>query len=339
MIYWNKPMTFASIVVPAYNVQKTLAETLRSLLTQTHEAFEIVVVNDGSTDGTLAIAEQFTTDPRLRIISQANRGLAGARNTGIAAARGAVIGFCDADDLWAPNKLAAHVAHLAANPQVGVSYSGSALIDEDSNLLSQAQCPRLHEIVPEHIFTRNPVGNGSSPVIRRAVFDEIAFRPEQETERDWYFDETFRQSEDIECWLRIALSTDWTFEGVAGLLTLYRIRSDGLSAATDKQLDAWERMVKKLSADHAAFFDAHVSRARAYQYRYLARRAISDLDADRAAQLSRSWMAESRAPLVEEPVKSTATLAAATVLSLFGARVLGAVMCACAWACGPRARS
>lgn len=75
-------MTFATIVVPAYNVEKTLAETLASLLFQTHADFEIVLVNDGSTDGTLAIAEEFASDARLRIITQANRGLAGRAEYG-----------------------------------------------------------------------------------------------------------------------------------------------------------------------------------------------------------------------------------------------------------------
>lgn len=321
-------MTFASIVVPAYNVQKTLAETLISLLAQTHQAFEIVLVNDGSTDGTLDIARQFATDPRLRIITQANRGLAGARNTGIAAARGEVIGFCDSDDLWDPRKLAAHVAHLAANPHVGVSYSGSALIDDDSNSLGQAQRPRLADVDAAHVFARNPIGNGSAPVIRRAVFDEIAYRPAHETGRDWYFDETFRQSEDIECWMRIALNTGWAFAGVPGLLTLYRINNGGLSAATDKQLQSWERMVAKLATGHPGFVATHAPRARAYQYRYLARRAISDLDTARALQLSRAWIAESRAPLIEEPAKSVVTLAAAGMLSLFGGGVLGGAIVA-----------
>ena len=88
-------MTFASIVVPAFNVSATLAETLTSLLAQTYASFEIIVVDDGSTDDTPLIAARFARDRRVRVIRQANRGLAGARNTGIAAARGDVIGFCD----------------------------------------------------------------------------------------------------------------------------------------------------------------------------------------------------------------------------------------------------
>lgn len=86
-------MTFASIIMPAFNVQATMRETLAALLTQTYASYEVIIVDDGSTDCTPGIAAQFAADPRVRVIRQANRGLAGARNTGIAAARGDVIGF------------------------------------------------------------------------------------------------------------------------------------------------------------------------------------------------------------------------------------------------------
>jgi hypothetical protein len=158
------------------------------------------------------------------------------------------------------------------------------------------------------------------------VLDDIAYRPAHETARDWYFDETFRQSEDIECWLRIALSTDWVFEGILGLLTHYRVNAGGLSAATDRQLAAWERMVAKLTPLNPAFFAVHTPVARAYQLRYLSRRAISDLDAPRALALTRAWIAQSRMPLFEEPSKSVVTLVANLVLSLLGPKVLGRVM-------------
>lgn len=163
-------------------------------------------------------------------------------------------------------------------------------------------------------------------MIRRAVLEEIAYQPRQDPARDWYFDETFRQSEDIECWMRIALTTRWAFEGVAGLLTQYRISTGGLSAATDKQLAAWERMVEKLTPLNPAFFEVKTPVARAYQLRYLCRRAISDMDANRAYTLSKEWMAQSRVPLMEEPVKSVVTLAAAAFLSLVGPATLARVM-------------
>lgn len=311
-------MIFASIIVPAFNVEATIARTLTALLAQTYIAFEIIIVDDGAVDRTNEIARSFTDDPRVRVIRQVNRGLAGARNTGIAAARGDVIGFCDADDLWMPEKLARHIAHLEANPQVGISYSGSALIDDDGQLLGQAQTPMLKGVNASVIFKRNPIGNGSALVIRREVLEAIGYEPRQEVDRIWYFDETFRQSEDIECWLRIALTTEWQFEGIEGLLTHYRVNATGLSAATDKQLAAWERMVTKLEPLNPAFFAVTLPAARGYQLRYLCRRAISDLDGPRAARLRTAWLAQSRIPLIEEPLKSAVTVCASYILSAFG---------------------
>ena len=319
-------MPLASIIVPSYNVAATLPDTVLALLSQTCPDFEIIIVDDGSTDETAQIANSFMTDPRVRLLQQRNRGLAGARNTGIAAAKGGYIGFCDADDIWEPKKLATHIAHLQRNAEVGVSYSGSALIDEAGHMTGMAQKPRLNGVTAAHILKRNPVGNGSAPVIRRAVFDAIAYRPKNETERDWYFDETFRQSEDIECWLRIALTTDWEFAGVDGLLTRYRIASGGLSAATDRQLAAWERMIEKLSMLAPQFFAKHTAAARAYQLRYLCRRAVSDLDATRAMALGAQGLKTSIRPLIEEPAKSLVTIAATLVLRVAGKRTIQSLM-------------
>lgn len=315
-------MPLVTVVVPAFNVSRTLHETLCALQAQTFEDFEIIVVDDGSCDATAQVAAAFLSDPRVRLVQQRNRGLAGARNSGIAAAQGSLIGFCDADDIWEPGKLAAHVRHLQSDATVGVSYAGSSLIDDDGNHLRQKQQPWLRGIDAAHIFKRNPIGNGSSPVIRRAVFDAIAFRPTAETERDWYFDEAFRQSEDIECWLRIALTTDWRFEGVPGLLTRYRISAGGLSASTERQHIAWECMVAKLAPLAPDFFARHTPAARAYQLRYLARRAISDLDAKRSMQLVLAFLKQSVRPLCEEPVKSGITVAAALVLQFGGKQAL-----------------
>lgn len=314
-------MPIASIIVPAYNAAKTLSETLKSLSAQTFRDLEIIVVDDGSSDATAEIACSHG-DPRLRLVRQINRGLAGARNTGIAHARGMFIGFCDADDLWMPDKLVAHVAHLETNPLVGLSYSGSALIDDASRPLGLSQRPRLRNITPQHVFKRNPVGNGSAPVMRRAALDAIAWRPTQEQARDWWFDESFRQSEDIECWLRLALSTDWQIEGVRGALTLYRINDTGLSANTDAQFASWERIVSKLTPLNPAFFAKHAPAARAYQLRYLSRRAISARDGAAAWRLAYESACCSLRPVVEEPVKTLVTLCAAAVLTALGPKML-----------------
>lgn len=317
-------MPTASIVIPAYNVAATIRATVESALSQSFDSFEVIVVDDGSTDETPRILAGID-DPRLCVIRQANRGLAGARNGGIAAARGRYVGFLDGDDLWAPGKLAAHVAHLDANPDVGVSFSASSLIDGDDRLLGLHQSPKLCDIAPNDILRRNPVGNGSAPVIRRTALDAIAWRPEDETERDWWFDETFRQSEDIECWMRIALLTDWQFEGLAAPLTLYRVNPGGLSANLCRQHETWERMMAKVREANPAFAALNERPARAYQLRYLARRAVSSRDGAVALGLLARASRQSAEPLLREPVKTLTTLAAAAALSILGAGVFAAI--------------
>ncbi|WP_170365796.1 glycosyltransferase family 2 protein [Ruegeria arenilitoris] len=311
-------MPQSSIIVPAYNTAATLAETLASLLSQTLDDFEIIIVDDGSQDETPAIARAHATDPKVRVIRQENRGLAGARNTGIAAARGEFVGFCDADDLWLPEKLATHVRHLQAEPDVAISYSGSAMIDEGGRLMRVRQSPRLRDVTAAHVLKRNPIGNGSAAVMRKSALLDLAYRPAFETKRDWVFDETFRQSEDIECWLRLMLTTDWQIGGVPGLLTRYRIHATGLSAALDRQLQAWERMVDKLRPLNPEFFARHEAAARAYQLRYLARRAVSNLDAHKAWELAQRSVSTSALPVIEEPAKTLTTIIAAAALRAVG---------------------
>ncbi|GGG65032.1 glycosyl transferase [Salipiger pallidus] len=312
-------MPYASIIVPAYNAARTLPETLGSLSAQFYRDYEIVVVDDGSTDDTATLTEAHALrDRRIRLVRQVNRGLAGARNTGIAAATGEVVGFCDADDLWRPEKLAQHVGHLESIPEIGLSFAGSRLIDGASRDTGHAQRPRLRHISAAHVFKRNPVGNGSAPVFRRAALEALAWRPATETRRDWVFDETFRQSEDIECWLRLALTTDWVIEGLPGLLTDYRVHGVGLSANVTAQLASWERMVTKLRPLSPDFFARHEAAARAYQLRYLARRAVSAGDGATAVRLVGEAFASSVRPLLEEPVRSLTTIGAAHLTARFG---------------------
>ncbi len=307
-------MPRASIVVSAYNTLKTLPETVSSLLAQDFDGFEVLVVDDGSTDGTAdwVLAHP---DPRLRLVRQLNRGLAGARNGGIAEALGEYIGFCDGDDLWEPEKLSEHVAFLEANPAVGLTYSGSSLIDEVGAPLGLSQSPKAGRVTARDVLLRNPVGNGSTPVLRRACLDDIQFRPKGETRSQW-FDESFRQSEDIECWLRIALTTRWVISGTDAPLTRYRIVSSGLSANVLRQFETWLRVAERVQQVAPDFARLHLPAAKAYQLRYLARRAVT-LGAGRTALalMLRSNVA-SLHPLWHEPAKTLTTFAAACVVSL-----------------------
>lgn len=313
-------MTRATIVVPAYNTLATLPATVASLLAQTHDDFEVVVVDDGSSDGTAdwVLAHP---DSRVRLVRQLNRGLAGARNGGIAATTSTYIGFCDGDDLWEPDKLARHVAFLDAHPRVGLTYSGSALVDGSGAPLGISQTPKTTDITAQDVLLRNPVGNGSAPVLRRACLDDIMFRPAGEM-RDQWFDESFRQSEDIECWLRIALTTTWDIAGTDEPLTRYRIVSTGLSANLMKQYDTWTRVAERVKEIAPDFARAHLPAARAYQLRYLARRAVTLGSGGTALRLMLRSLQSSWHPIWNEPAKTLSTLGAALVMAVGGGAIV-----------------
>lgn len=111
-----------SVIIPTFNHATYLPEALQCVLGQTYASFEIIVVNDGSTDATAEVVKQFD-DPRIRYIEQDNRGATSARNTGIRASCGELIALLDADDLWHPEKLQLHADFLLQHPEVGVSYN------------------------------------------------------------------------------------------------------------------------------------------------------------------------------------------------------------------------
>lgn len=293
-----------SVVIPMYNVAQYINEALDSVLAQTFTDFEVICVDDGSPDNAVALVCEYD-DPRITVLRQKNRGLSGARNSGIAAARGQYVALLDADDRWDPNKLQAHVEHLDANPAIGVSYCPSLFMDDEGELMGIGQFPKLTDITQKHVFCRNPVGNGSAPVLRKATFDAIAFERDGRT---MYFDENLRQSEDIECWTRISLDTDWGFEGIEGAYTHYRVNMGGLSANLDKQLESWKNAMQHLRAKHEGFFAKHYQLALAYQYRYLTRRAIQS--GNRLGALLNFKRALQCSPKIftEEPARSINTL-------------------------------
>lgn len=117
-----------SVIIPAYNVESFICDTLRSVLEQSHEVFEILVVDDGSKDCTATIAE--SVDKRVSVIRQTNAGASAARNKGLARARGDVIAFLDADDLWESSKIEQQLVYLEANPEVGSVASSFTVFGE-----------------------------------------------------------------------------------------------------------------------------------------------------------------------------------------------------------------
>src|ERR671932_2783531 len=157
-------MKKVSVIIPAYQVENYIGAAIQSVVEQTYDNWELLIIDDGSPDRSVEVCRQFT-DPRIKIISQENRGLAGARNTGIRNAQGEYLAFLDGDDVWFSEKLEKHVEHLENSPAVGVSFSPSGFIDEAGNAKGTYLKPKLREISPASLLRDNSIGNGSAAVV------------------------------------------------------------------------------------------------------------------------------------------------------------------------------
>lgn len=305
-----------SVVMPMYNVQKYVAKAIDSVLAQTYSQFELICVNDGCTDDTMEIVKRYE-DPRIRIINQSNMGLSAARNTGIQWSRGLYVALLDSDDFWSPNKLQRHFQHFRNNPNMGVSYSASKFVNDSGEELGIGQYPKLDNISPADIFCRNPIGNGSAAVLRKSMLMQLAtYEHKHGTQRLVCFDERLRQSEDVEFWLRAALTSKWEFKGIGEGLTYYRVNASGLSANLTKQFSAWKLSVANNRHLNPTFFDNWTSLASAYQKRYLARRAIQSRNTVTALSFSVGAIYTNWRILKDEPSRTLTTLAAACLCCL-----------------------
>ncbi|MFM6395643.1 glycosyltransferase family 2 protein [Planktothrix sp.] len=165
-------MPLISVVIPTYNAEKTIEETIHSVLNQTVSDLELIVVNDGSTDSTLEIISKFT-DPRLKVFSYPHSGANSARNRGLEQASGEYISFIDADDLWTPDKLELQLKVLQENPEAKVAYSWTDCIDESSQFLRRGGHVTVNGDVYLHLLVANFLENGSNPLMRTGAFTTL----------------------------------------------------------------------------------------------------------------------------------------------------------------------
>jgi len=238
-----------SVVIPTYNCGRYLPETLDSVLTQTFQDYEIIVVNDGSTDNTEHVIKPFASS--IKYLSGPNKGASAARNSGIKIARGELVAFLDADDLWDPEKLSAQVTFMDSHPEIGISYTNCSFFDglspattgfeeRDSALLRYGRKKIANSdyiltstALLEEFLTIQAFPKPSTLMVRRQCFEKVGC-----------FDETLYICEDTQMCLRLAKY--FRFGYVDRPLVRRRVRTDTLSSAADN---------RRYAAIHIQMFD------------------------------------------------------------------------------------
>ncbi|WP_315786852.1 glycosyltransferase family 2 protein [Fischerella sp. JS2] len=203
-------MPKVSVIIPAYNAMTYLPETLESVLRQTFTDFEVLIVNDGSSDPILEWACGIV-DPRVKLISQENQGVSTARNTGITHAQGEYIAFVDADDLWESTKLAKQIRCLEENPAIGLVHTWIVLIDEQGKSSGRVISSNAKGNVWKQVVEHNLIQT-STVLVRRCCLETVGV-----------FDQNLRSAEDWELWVRIA--SRYLLAVVKEPLVFYRLHS------------------------------------------------------------------------------------------------------------------
>lgn len=247
-------MPLVSVIVPAYNAEATLEETLSTVSAQTHKQLEIFVVDDGSRDGTAAVTEALRrVEPRLELIRQANAGVAAARNAGLARARGDYVAWLDADDLWHPMKIEKQLdAFSAASTPLSFVYSGYRLIDDAGTVLRNPRTladvsgSTVHRQIATTYFT-----NVSSMMAPRSLAQALGGHDPRL--REWGIE----GAEDLLLQLRLALRGPASC--VREALVGYRMHGANMSRAVARAARSNEKALA-LVAEEARYIPAWVFR-------------------------------------------------------------------------------
>lgn len=229
-----------SVIIPAFNAEDFVAETIESVLAQTRAADEIIAVDDGSTDGTLEVLRSF--GPDVAVLSKPNGGPASARNLAIRHSTGDLLAFLDCDDLWMPEKLEKQIRYLDEHPQTGLLFSEAVMFSEsdgkqiDHGTIGWTVDPTFRQLLFGDFIPNSTV------VIRRGCVDRVGYLNES---RDLI------AVEDYEYWMRIA--RHFEMAGIAEPLAMYRLRDGNLmgdGSDIDKGLNLALRAIEEIERQY-----------------------------------------------------------------------------------------
>lgn len=231
----NEPLV--SIVMPTYNRSALIGYAIDSVLAQSYTNWELIIVDDGSTDNTLALlAERYATEARIKLYKQANAGQGAARNNAIQHSAGEFIAFLDSDNIWRADRLSAGITVLLHNPAVGVCYSDETFIDLNGDDLLRENMRRysgkvFSNLIVDNFITLNTV------LLRRTILPSAS-----------PFNSLNRLDEDYELWLDLAVNNEFFY--IPEKLVAYRLEGERVSNEFMARLKANANTIKKIMQKH-----------------------------------------------------------------------------------------
>lgn len=249
-----------SVIIPAYNSEKTIAHTINSVLNQSFTDLELIVINDGSQDSTLDIIKQIQ-DPRIKVFSYSNAGGNVSRNRGLNLAVGEFVSFLDADDLWMPDKLESQLKALEENLTAKVAYSWTDYIDANGEFVLSGKRINVNGDVYESLLVSNFLENGSNPLIYRTALITLGG-----------FDESLAAAQDWDMWLRLA--SKFNFVCVPSVKILYRISANSVSSNLVRQEKACLQLLERAYKERPSALNQTWNTSIANLYKYLTCKAL-----------------------------------------------------------------
>jgi glycosyltransferase involved in cell wall biosynthesis len=241
-----------SVIILTHNRAALLPRAISSVLNQTYQSFELLIVDDASKDNTREVVGSFCDNRTTYIRHEVNKGEAASRNTGILNSKGEYIAFLDDDDEWLPKKLEMQVNLLeSCSERVGGIYAGSLRIDQGTGAVLSQWLPSKRGYLYNEISINNCIGTPSSVLLRKKCFDLVGM-----------FDESIVYGPDYDMWVRI--SKEFHFEYIREPLIKYFVHDNRLSTNSEKMIRGLEAQLEK----HGSFFATN-SKGYARRYRSL----------------------------------------------------------------------
>lgn len=248
-------MPKVSVIIPTYNYAKYLPETIDSVLRQTYQDLEIIVIDDGSTDNTKEIIQRYIrSSDKIKYILQENKGPAAARNRGIKEAKGEYIAFLDSDDIWVTEKLDIQASYLEQNKDIFFLYAKADVLNEHGKKIGIKPESNQHHEFKKLIFEWGYFPT-ATVMIRKECFDKVGF-----------FSEDLRIMEDIHLWIRI--SRHYKMHGMDQILGIYHRHSNNVTLNKELVYKSTAMVYEKILAEFPNDVPRKKLRQRIAQYYY-----------------------------------------------------------------------